>query len=56
MTEVVCISELASYAGSSIAAVRATRAAPVLSDVPDKDVCPGLPRWGVGCVADMLTW
>jgi hypothetical protein len=29
VTEVVCISELASYAGSSVAAVRAAHAAPV---------------------------
>jgi len=56
VTEVVGIRELASYAASSIAAVRATHAAPVLSDVPDKGICPGLPGWGVGCVADMLTW
>jgi len=44
-SEVVCISELATYAGSSIATVRAPHAAPALSDMPDKDIYPGLPGW-----------
>jgi hypothetical protein len=47
LTEVVFISELASYAGSNVAAVRATHAAPVMIDVPDKDIYPRLTGWGL---------
>jgi hypothetical protein len=49
VTEVVCISEFANYAGRSIAAVGAICHGPVLSDVPGKDVYPGLPGWGWMC-------
>jgi len=54
VTGVVCISELASYAGSSIAAVRATHAATVLSDMPDKDIYPGRPGWGLDVLLTCL--
>jgi len=47
VTEVVCISEVTSYAGSSTAAVRAPHAAPALSDVQDKNIYPGVPGWGL---------
>jgi hypothetical protein len=55
VTDVVCIGEFTSCAGSNVAAVRATRAGTVLSDMPDRHM-PWPTKLGVGCVADMLTW
>jgi hypothetical protein len=49
------VNEPESYAGGSVATVRASLAKQVKGDDPDKKGHPGPPGCGLGCEADNLT-
>jgi hypothetical protein len=46
--KLACTTNLGSYAGSSLASGSATHVGQILSEVPDKDRCPGSPSWRLG--------